>query len=108
MGKSDGALHQRRAGRLQHRFEVLADLPGLRRDPALGELARLDVEAELTRREHPIADLDRLGQGHASRRHLRRVNHLPAHGRRVHRHVYGTSTILPWWPFSMTSAWARR
>jgi len=54
------------------------------------------VEAELARREHPVADLDRLGQGHPGRRHLRRVNHLPARGRRGSGSLYGTSTILPW------------
>src|SRR5437867_7609910 len=45
--------------------------------------------------------------GHPGRRHLRRVNHPPGMAAGLSGSLYGTSTILPWWPFSMTASWER-
>src|SRR5262245_2561865 len=72
-------LVERRARRLKHGFQVLADLARLRRDAADGELAGARVVAELPGREDPLAPLDRLRERHASRWNLIGVDDLLGH-----------------------------
>jgi hypothetical protein len=79
----DGDFHhalERRAGGLEDCLQILADLPRLGPDAALGQRARLRIDAELAGDEQPVAGLDGLRERDARRRNPIGVNDLLAHG----------------------------